>query len=608
MPPPAEMLVVGVMLCCQTLLAGERLDGEALGFARMAREGLGGVLGRIPTELQAFLFEGKDWTLTCAELRPVRAAFESNDSQDAFERLWSLALSNENEPAAFHEGVMDQECAHRATSAFDELRGCLDDRKRSAAAPLRAISAEAHRHGASSQLRKSYEKLLRTAVGAVHASTAKLPEQLSKLGGEVGEVFAQGQREDAEEAWWECGRVFLGEVLRRVQGLPGVRGTSAHAELVRRLLEAPQAAVELARSGQPAQLAAVHLGGTAGQWRAYLEREIDVGGLPFDERVRYQIARLKLLRAQAMSADDSGATVREVIATFQALENLLAHGVPPQARDIPVALAAPLQDFYVDMVETLRCEAEALRVTEERLRAHPEDFRLACLYATGAVEKGEHFRLSVLAKHAPDRHVSPELFARCVRMWSRTPRDMKAAATLRASLFEPLDREDRKQCLIALSRQCLRRATSLTEYNEGLAHVLPYFPRDSFVLGDLREKAALESSLVFLATMIAPLHTLKLTLTDEQSQQWVSYAREIARQSPVGSELVLRYLKNPSKWFILAPAVLANARTQLAEFRPAAQAALAAAPPEPPKPRKRRRRSKGKEASPQPGLFDAFDP
>jgi hypothetical protein len=601
-PVPDEMLIVGVMLCCQTLLAGEPLEGEPLKLARLAREEFGGVLGRIALELQGFLFEGREWTLTCAELRPVKQAFEDHDSEDVFERLWSLALTNDSDPAVFDEDIMEQECAHRAASAFEQLRACLDDRRRGPATALRAIAAETERHGASSQLRKSYEKLLRSALAAVHAPQEKLSEAFGRLGTEMAEVFEQAHREEADEAWWEAGRVFLREVLRRLQGAPGLVGRPAYAEMVRRLLPAPQAAVELARSGQPAALAAVHLGGMAGEWRAYLEREIDVGALPFDERVRYQIVRLKLLRTQAISAGDGGATVRELLAAFQGLQGLLARGVPPQARDIPGALAAPLQDFYVEMLETLRCEGEAVRLTEERLTAHPEDFRLACLYATGALEKGEHFRLALLAKHAPIRHVSPELFARSVRMWSKAPRGMKAVSTLRERLFDPLDREGRKQCLIALSRQCLRRAASLKEYNEELAFVLPYFPKDCFVFAELREKAALESSLVFLATMIAPLHMLKVTLTEEQSQQWVSHAREIARQSSLGSELVQRYIKNPVKWFTLAPAVLTSARAQLAEFSPA-PVALAAPPPEPPKAKKRRRRGKGKESSPQQDLF-----
>ena len=72
---------------------------------------------------------------------------------------------------------------------------------------------------------------------------------------------------------------------------------------------------------------------------------------------------------------------------------------------------------------------------------------------------------------------------------------------------------------------------------------------------DLRERAAVESSLVFLATMMASLHTLKLSLTENQSQQWVSYAREISQQSTFGSQLALHYLKAASRWFTLDPGI-----------------------------------------------------
>lgn len=606
-PPPQEILATGVILCCQGLLAGAPLTGEMLGMARLAQDEIGGALGHIAQDLRAFLFEGQPWGLTCAELAPLRRVFDKHGADDVFERLWSLALTCEP-GSAFDDTVDEQECAHRAASAFEQLRGCLDDRKRSAAVALRLITQEAGRHGASARLRKGYEKLLRNALAAVHASAGKLPGQLAKLGVEVPEVFEVAQQEDTGEAWWACGRVFLQEVLRRLQERPGVAGTSGYTALVSRLLTAPQAAVELARSGQPEPLSSVHLAGQAGEWSAFLERALDVGALPFEGRVRYQIARLKLLRAKAMTARDDEEPVGQLLATFQALQNLLAHGVPPQARDIPTALAAPLQDFYVEMIEALRCEAQALRVTEEQLRQHRQDFRLGCLYATGALQRGEHYRLAYLATCSPVRHVVPELFAYSVRLWSRAPRGAKAASTLRERLFDPLDREDRKQCLIALSKQCLRRAAGLREYETELGEVLPYFPRDSFVLAELREQAALESSLVFLATMMAPLHTTKLTLTDEQSQQWVSYVREIARQSRLGSQIALRYLTSPSKWFTLAPAVLGSAREQLADFKPRSESAVAPRPPVPKPPAKRRRRKKKEASSAQQELFDGLDP
>jgi hypothetical protein len=317
------------------------------------------------------------------------------------------------------------------------------------------------------------------------------------------------------------------------------------------------------------------------------------------------VARLKLLRTQAVGSDsDDGASIQALLAAFQSLNALLSRGVPPQWRTIPAALTAPLVDFYIESVDSLRCEEAALRVTEELLHAQPQDFRLACLYATGAVQKGEHGRLALLAKKATWRHIDPELFARAVRAWSRSPRGMKAAQTLRACLFDPLDREDRKQCLIALLRLTLRRATTIPEHQDELRYVLPFAPRDSFVYTELGEKTALESSLVFLATMLAPLHGLKLTLTEEQSQQWVSHAREIGRQSSFGAELVQRHIRNP-RGFSLFPSVAAGARSRAGELQPPRAAPLPS--PEPPRPKKKRRPRRKKSTS-QGDMFDAPDP
>jgi hypothetical protein len=147
------------------------------------------------------------------------------------------------------------------------------------------------------------------------------------------------------------------------------------------------------------------------------------------------------------------------------------------------------------------------------------------------------------------------------------------------------------------------------EYAEELRSLLPYFERDNFVYRDLHEKAAVESSLVFLATMMAPLHDLKLSLTENQSQQWVSHAREIAQQSPLGSRLAIHYLKSPSRWSALAPAVRRAACAQIGEFQPpSARRQIQPVRPERTQ-RKRRRRKPAQEGSAtQPGLFDATDP
>jgi hypothetical protein len=194
-------------------------------------------------------------------------------------------------------------------------------------------------------------------------------------------------------------------------------------------------------------------------------------------------------------------------------------------------------------------------------------------------------------------------------IWARLPRGTKAAAAIRPNLFDPLDREHRKQCLMKLAQRCVRHATTLVEYVEELRSLLPYFERDNFVYRDLREKASVESSLVFLATMMAPLHDLKLSLTEDQSQQWVSHAREIAQQSPFGSKLAIHHLRTSSRHYTLAAAVRSAACALLREFQPpsAQRQIQPARPGRTQRKRRTRKPAKGGPAA-QPGLFDGTDP
>ncbi|MHB8817049.1 MAG: hypothetical protein ACYDAE_27810, partial [Steroidobacteraceae bacterium] len=371
----------------------------------------------------------------------------------------------------------------------------------------------------------------------------------------------QPRREQSSTAWWQCGRQFLAEVLERHPCAESGAGDFepsykvAGLELLALLVDAPEAAVRTARSaGSTASLRSVHIQTTADLWRRFLERQIDIGALPFEDRVRYEIARLKLLRAEAQqqSCESKAEKPRQILAVFDALQGLLTHGVPPASRALSGYLDSPLTDFYVDTVRELHCEDCALRTTEALLRRHPDDFRLGCLYTTGAVMREDAAKLTVFAGQS-FRHVDADLFAHCAMIWSRLPRGPKAAAAIRARLFDPLDREHRKLCLMKLARQCIRRATTVVGYAEEIKSLLPYFERDNFVYRDLHEKAAVESGLVFLATMMAPLHGLKLMLTEDQSLQWVSHAREIAQQSLLGSRLAIHHLKSPSGGFALVP-------------------------------------------------------
>jgi hypothetical protein len=95
------------------------------------------------------------------------------------------------------------------------------------------------------------------------------------------------------------------------------RHETPYADLVTLLLDAPHAAVLMARSAASTQsLRSVHFKTAAADWRIYLEREIDARSLTFEDRIRYEIARLKLLRAEARRQtreDDTEA--RDILAT-----------------------------------------------------------------------------------------------------------------------------------------------------------------------------------------------------------------------------------------------------------------------------------------------------
>jgi hypothetical protein len=608
-PSPREAATISCFVNCGALLSGSgRLAGKHLEIARIAHQTLeGSLLSRLPFALEAFLYDEQEWLVSCEELEPLRTTFEEYGAEELFGRLWSVALTNEPDPNAF-ASARNPSCAHRAALAFEELRACLDNSTLKPAKAVRAVVTEIKHHSEpGSDLAQQYERLLLAALAAVHAPKDKAESHLSSLARECHKVFDQyGRQYDA--AWWPCGRLFLAEALRRLEKVAGIPKTAAYGELLRMTLDAPQAALLMARSSGSAEpLRSVHFQGSASEWRAFLERRIDAGMLGFDDRVRYEIARLKLLRAQARPVgDDQQAEARALLSAFESLQGFLARGVPPRSRQVPALVQSPLVDFYITTVEDLDCAGAALRTTEDLLRRRPDDFRLACLYATGAVVAGEPGKLSLLAKYTPRRNVDPELFARSALTWVGSPHGARAALIIRPSLFDPLDREHRKQCLIKLSQQCLRSAASAGQYTVEIRKLLPYFERDNFVYRDLQERAAVESSLVFLATMMAPLHDLKLALTEEQSQQWVSHAREIARQSPLGSELALRYLKSPTRWFTLDRAVRNTALGHLRDFQP--PGAKPEAPPpraESTRPKRRRRRKHTDATSPsQRGLFD----
>jgi hypothetical protein len=615
--PGALATLTCIQICAVLLTECRRLDDDLRQEALDAARRIGGVWLRLPFELEAFLCEEASWSLTCKDLEPIRRVFAMHGAQPVFNRIWNLALTNEPDAAALLATAKYPDCALRATLAFDALRLCLDDPGRSPKQAIKAIALEMETHNAPGPLKSAYKNLLTAALASTQAPEPRRAAAVDNLAREAWKLFEPWSQKLSATAWWQCGRVFLAEVFDRHAGDGHSDALAAHSNLLARVFEPPKALFWKAPRGAEIQpLRSIHFQSAAGTWLRFLRQRVDVSALQFDDRVRYEIARLKALRALAhserMTNGAAAASQREFLAAFEQLRTLLARGVPPAQRALPGILEPLLVDFCIDAIVQLECECAASQIVETLLRQHPEDFRLACLYATGAFVGGQPKKLALLEEHVPRAQVDAELFARCAAMWTHLPRSASAAATVRRLLFDPLDREHRKQCLTQLARQALRRASNPEEYGEELRTLLPYFERENFVYRELRQKTALESELIFLATMMAPLHNATISLTESQSQQWVSHAREIARKSPLGAQLVTRHLKTSSRWFTLAPGVRAAAAARIRDFQhaPAVLAASTRAAPGPrPDYRAEPRRRKRLPPHPQqPGLFDDLSP
>lgn len=605
MPSLGEMATTACIEACAILLGGrDGIDKSIRAYLHDYALRAGGLWPRLLLELEQFMFDKIPWGLTCADLAPLRRAFEQCGADQAFSRLWALALTNASEEAAFAR-LSDEDCPQRAAAAFEELWGCLADPSRSPAVALQALAQEIICHDAPKGLASAYAKLLIAALASLQAPTTSRERVVVDLARDVQDLFARHVGAQSSSAWWHCGRLFFAEVFERHAQDGYATPIATHPDLIRQLFDAPEAAIWIATvSGVRESLRALHIHSTAGAWLKFLDSQIDRQALPFEDRVRFEISRLKLLVARQKSGGRPATKHPDFLPAFEELRKLLAHGVPPTARDLPGLLEAPLVNFYLDGVQALHCEAPAFSTTVALLKHHPEDFRLACLLATGAVLCGEHHKLQVLANHIPRAHIDPDLLARSALSWTELPHGLKAMAAIRPLLFDALDREHRKQCLLTMSRQLLSRATSVRQYHDELRRLLPFFERDSFVYRELGENHAMESALVFLATLMAPFHELKLALTEAQSRQWVSHGREIAKRSAVGAELVTQYLNRRSPSFVLEHGVRSAALAQTADFRPSAQ-------PQPSAPQSRasaRRARRPASHSGQRGLFDDHNP
>ncbi len=572
---PASVARLACIETCAILLSS---DGDMAPEERRellsATPGAKGVWGRLPAELDRFLHEGAPWSLSREEVEPLRRAFARHDEKRAFDRILALSLTNEPDGAEALAAAAIDDCPQRAAVAFSSLRRSLDDPSEDRAVPLRAIVHEMEQHGANRTVQNGYRKLLDSAIASVHAAPRSRSAAVGRLARAAEKLFDRATAGHSETAWWQCGRMFLAEVFERHTRQGCAAALAGHPRLLARVFDAPRAAVWMARHGSALEsLGSIPLQTDTDAWLTLLAQAVDVRSLDFENRIRFEIARLKLLKASSLRAarvadPRDGRGSGDFLRAFRELHALLAHGVPQAHRTLPHLLEAPLLDFYVDAISELHWEAAAVPVTQELLLRHPEDFRIAIVYATGVLSRREPHKLRALERITPSRHVDAGLFARCAEVWSDLPGARSAPTAVRPLLFDRLDREHRKQFLLELGRQALRRASSRETYERELRKLVPFFDRDGFVYDELRDGSAVESGLVFLATMLAPLHGIRLSLTESQSRQWISHAREIAQWSVVGGEMAVRYVTGPSPGCGLASSVAEEARARLDEFRP----------------------------------------
>src|SRR6185437_2191294 len=240
---------------------------------------LGGVWERLPLELERFLHGGAPWSLTCADLQPIRRDFEEQDAGRAFDRLWSLARTNEPELAEFARAP-EADCPHRAAAAFEVLRFCLDEPDLDPATPLHAVSheVECHSDPAGTPLASEYERLLRSALACVRAPAAERAGAVAEFAQRCGQMLERYEREQASTAWWQCGRLFLGEVVARLRDMGCA--LAAHPDLITRLVPRGEAELLLAeQAGSRERLRSIAYQAAAEEWQRFLERRIDVSAL-----------------------------------------------------------------------------------------------------------------------------------------------------------------------------------------------------------------------------------------------------------------------------------------------------------------------------------------
>jgi hypothetical protein len=548
---------------CRALFAREgRIGDDLRGEIREAGDFLGGVWARLVFELEGFLYHGRPWDLRCDELRPLRPHFQDGDAEPVFDRIWTLCRSNDPElyaPTAPDPGPdpstrLDQ--AGRIAFALWRLHAGLEAPKEDRAPALKTLREQVGRLTGNTKTARALCDLLNTALssllpaGGGRKPTVPREAQLAR----DAETFLRTHGpKHAQAGWWASSRVLLREVLRRHVRLRGSAWLFEHPELLEALYGAPIATLCHPPAEVERRLRAIHPDRQCEEWLGFLVERIDREALGFEHRVRYEIARTRLLRARAgqIPTEVSVGERRDLTDAFESLFGLLGRGVPPEERHLPPVLEPIVLDYYTETSRTLAIFTTNLRLSEALMRRHPEDHRLACLYATGALSNRPIPILSrpigVLETGAGAQwsHVEPELFAECADHW-RVGQD-----GARALLYTPLAREEQKQCVLALTRRRLRAVSTPEACRAAVEGLAAY-------LGGVHEAlshgAALERELVFVGALTAAWRGMPLpVLSYSAFIQLASYAAALCRELPPAEGLVIEFLeRHPERWFTRA--------------------------------------------------------
>ena len=239
----------------------------------------------------------------------------------------------------------------------------------------------------------------------------------------------------------------------------------------------------------------------------------------------------------------------DLTGAFEVLFGLLGRGVPPEERHLPPVLVPIVLDYYAETCRTLEIFQANLRLSEVLLRRHPEDHRLACLYATGGARepRTRYYR----AHRGPRDRRGGALVVACRAGAVRGVRGPLAfgggtGPGARAPLT-PLAREEQRQCVLALTRRRLRAVSTPEACRTAVEGLAAYL---AAAYEALSHGAALERELVFVGSLTAAWRGVPLpVLSYAAFVQLVGYAADLCRELPPAEGLVIEFLeRHPERW------------------------------------------------------------